>query len=206
MVMKKLFTFVLVISISLTAFSQLQLGIKAGAETTTVPTYNITTGVNNIEALKDAEWGYHVGAFLRISILAFFIQPEVVFASNTFDYNVTTVSGTQLEQQKFNRLSVPVLFGFKIGPLRLNAGPAASFQINSPGALIDDPDFENMYKNAVYGYQAGIGLDLFKKITLDARYAGPFSESFGDTVEIGNQSFNLDYGQSSFLLSIGIIF
>lgn len=204
--MKKLFAFVIVISISLTAFSQLQLGIKAGAETTTVPTYKITTGENNIEALKDAAWGYHVGAFLRISIIAFYIQPELVFASNTFDYNVTTVSGTQLEQQKFNRLSVPVLFGFKIGPLRLNAGPAASFQIGSPGALIDDPNFENMYKNAVYGYQAGIGLDLFKKLTLDARYAGPFSESFGDTVEIGNQSFNLDYGQSSFLLSIGIIF
>jgi len=204
--MKKLFAFVLVVSFSLTAFSQLQLGIKAGAETTTVPTYNITTGENNIEALKDAEWGYHVGAFLRVSILAFYIQPEVVFASNTFDYNVTTVSGTQLEQQKFDRLSVPVLFGFKLGPLRLNAGPAASFQIGSPGALIDDPDFSNLYKNAVYGYQAGIGLDLFKKLTIDARYAGPFSDEFGDTVEIGDQSFNLDYGQSSFLLSIGILF
>jgi hypothetical protein len=204
--MKKLFAFVLVISMSLTAFSQLRFGIKAGAETTTVPTYNITTGVNNIEALKDAAWGYHVGAFMRVSIAAFFIQPEVVFASNTFDYNVTTVSGTQLEQQKFDRLSVPVLFGFKIGPLRLNAGPAASFQIGSPGTLIDDPDFSNMYKNAVYGYQAGIGLDLFKRLTLDARYAGPFSDEFGDTVEIGDQSFNLDYGQSSFLLSIGIMF
>ena len=204
--MRKLFVFVLVIFMSIPAFSQLKFGIKAGAETTTVPTYNITTGANNIEALKDADWGYHLGAFLRISILAFYIQPEVVFASNTFDYNVTTVTGTQLEQQKFNRLSVPLLFGLKLGPFRLNAGPAASVQIGSPGALIDDPDFENMYKNAVYGYQAGIGLDLFDRLTLDARYAGSFSDEFGDTVEIGDQSFNLDYGQSSFLLSIGIMF
>ena len=72
--------------------------------------------------------------------------------------------------------------------------------------LVDDPNFEDMYKGAVWGYQAGLGVDLFKRLTLDARYAGSLGEKFGDSVAIGGQNFKLDYGQSSFLLSLGIIF
>jgi hypothetical protein len=93
-----------------------------------------------------------------------------------------------------------------LGPLRLNAGPAASIQIGSPKALIDDPKFEQMYKGAVWGYQAGLGLDILNKITLDARYAGGLGEKFGDAVTISGQDFQLDYSQKSFLLSVGIMF
>jgi hypothetical protein len=204
--MKKLFVLVFVVLISLPAISQIKFGIKAGAETTTVPTYNISTGTSTISALEDASWGFHGGLFLRISLLGLYIQPEALFATNTFDYNVSSGAAPELKSQTFNRLSIPVLVGFKLGPLRINAGPAASIQIGSPEALVNDPNFEDMYKGAVWGYQAGLGLDLFKRLTLDARYAGSLGEKFGDAVAIGNQSFKLDYGQSSFLLSLGIMF
>jgi hypothetical protein len=204
--MKKFFVLIFVVLISLPAVSQIKFGIKAGAETTTIPTYNISSGTSTITALEDASWGFHGGLFLRISLLGLYIQPEAVFATNTFDYNVSSGAAPVLKSQTFNRLSVPVLVGFKLGPLRINAGPAASIQIGSPEALVNDPNFENMYKGAVWGYQAGLGVDLFKRLTLDARYAGSLGEKFGDSVAIGNQNFKLDYGQSSFLLSLGIIF
>jgi hypothetical protein len=206
--MKKQFAILLVVFISTPAFSQVKFGIKAGAETTTVPTYELGNGNATIETLKNASWGYHVGAFLRLSFLGIYLQPEVVFASNTFDYDVKTVptEPATLMSQKFNRLQIPVLVGFKLGPIRLNAGPAASVQIGSPKALISDPNFEDMYKGAVFGYQAGVGIDLLKKLTLDVRYAGSLGEKFGDAVSIGGQSFKLDYGQSSLLLSVGLIF
>jgi hypothetical protein len=204
--MKKLIVLLLVVIISIPVFSQLKFGIKGGAETTKTPTYDVQTGANNIQEFEDASWGFHAGLFARITLLGFYLQPEAVFASNSFDYNVTTVSGTQLMSQKFNRLSVPVLVGFKLGPLRLNAGPAASIQIGSPKALINDPNFENMYKGAVFGYQAGVGIDLLKRLTLDVRYAGSLGEKFGDAVSIGSQTFKLDYGKSSILLSLGIFF
>jgi hypothetical protein len=204
--MKKLLVVLVIVFISFPAFSQLKFGLKVAAATTTVPTYDVTTGTSNIDAVKNSDWGLQGGAFLRISLLGFYIQPEMLFASNSFDYNVSTVSGSQVLSQKFNRLSIPVMVGFKLGPLRLNAGPAASVQIGSPSALINDPNFENMYKGAVFGYQAGIGIDLLKKLTLDARYAGGLGEKFGDSVNIGGQNFKLDYGQSSFILSVGLIF
>jgi len=204
--MKKIFVLFFVALISLPAISQIKFGIKAGAETTTVPTYDVSSGTSNITALQDASWGFHGGLFLRITLLGLYIQPEAVFATNTFDYNVTTVTATELKSQTFNRLSIPVLVGFKLGPLRINAGPAAAIQIGSPEALVSDPNFEDMYKGAIWGYQAGLGVDLFKRLTLDARYAGSLGEKFGDSVAIGSQNFKLDYGQSSFLLSLGIIF
>lgn len=204
--MKKLSVIILVMLISVPVFSQIKFGIKAGAETTTVPTYDISSGTSNIEALEDASWGFHGGLFMRIKLLALFVQPELVFASNTFDYTVKTATVTEVKSQTFNRLSIPVLVGFKLGPVRLNAGPAAAIQIGSPEALIDDPNFEDMYKGAVWGFQAGIGVDLLNKITLDARYAGGLGEKFGDSVTIGGQDFQLDYGQKSFLLSVGIMF
>jgi len=204
-IMRKLILFGLIIIVSAPVFSQVKFGIKTGAETTTVPTYEYGNGDATIDALKDASWGYHAGIFLRFSLGAVYLQPEAVFASTSFDYNVTTTDLTELKTQKFNRLSIPVLLGFKLGPLRLMAGPAASIMIGSPQALIDDPDFEQMYKGAVYGYQAGAGIDL-GRLTLDVRYAGSLGEKFGDSVTIDGQTFKLDYGQSSLLFSIGLMF
>jgi len=204
--MKKLGILSLLILLTVPGFSQIKFGIKAGAETTTVPSYQLGNGAATIEALKNASWGYHAGIFLRIGIGPVYIQPEAVFASTSFDYNVTNVTLSELRTQKFNKLNVPLLLGLKLGPFRVNAGPAASVMIGSPSILINDPDFKNMYRRTMYGYQAGIGLDILKTLTLDVRYAGSLGERFGDTVTIGGQTFKLDYGQSSFLLSLGLMF
>lgn len=204
--MKKVITLLLISVLSIPAFSQIKFGLKAGAATATVPTYDLSSGANNIQALKDAAWGFHAGLFVRLSLLGIYLQPEAVFATNTYEYNVTTVSGTDLMKQTFNKLEVPVLVGFKLGPIRLNAGPAAAIQIGSPKALIDDPDFEDMYRGATFGYQAGLGFDLFKKLTFDARYGGSLSGKFGDAVTIGSQTFQLDQRQPSFILSVGLMF
>jgi len=204
--MKKLLVIILMVLITIPAFSQIKFGIKAGVNTATVPTYNVTTGANNIKALKDAAWGFHAGAFLRLTVFGVYLQPEVVLASNTYDYSVTTATATTVLKQNFNRLEIPVLVGFKLGPLRINAGPSATIQIGTPKALIDSPNFTDMYRGATFGYQAGVGLDIFKTITLDARYGGSLSGKFGDAVSIGSQTFKLDNRQPSLILSVGLMF
>lgn len=204
--MKKLLVIILAVLITIPAFSQIKFGIKAGVNTATVPTYNVTTGANNIKALKDAAWGFHAGAFLRLTVFGVYLQPEVVLASNTYDYSVTTATATTVLKQNFNRLEIPVLLGLKLGPLRINAGPSATIQIGTPKALINDPNFTDMYKGATFGYQAGVGLDIFKTITLDARYGGSLSGKFGDVVTIGGQNFKLDSRQPSLILSVGLMF
>lgn len=204
--MKKLLAFAFAVFLVLPAFSQINFGLKIGANTVTVPTYKISSGTNNIAALKDAAWGFQAGVFLRIGLKSLYIQPEVVLATNSYEYNVTTVTGTDLMKQKFNRLEIPVLLGIKLGPLHINVGPSADIQIGSPSALIDDPDFGDLYRSATFGYQAGLGVDLFNRLVIDARYNGSLSGRFGDAVTIGSQTFNLDSRQPSFILSLGIMF
>lgn len=208
--MKKLIFAVLLTLLAVPAFPQLlKFGIKAGAETTNVPSYTTLTGGANatVDALKSSTWGWHAGIFLRIKLLGIYVQPEAVFASQTFDYNVVAVQGNPatLVSQKFNKLSVPILIGFKLGPLRINAGPAASVKIGSPEALITGGNFNDLYKSATWGYQAGVGLDLFKKLTIDARYAGGFGKQEGSTT-ISGQTFKFTNAPPSILLSVGFMF
>jgi opacity protein-like surface antigen len=56
-----------------------------------------------------------------------------------------------------------------------------------------------------WGYRAGLGIDLFKKLTLDARYEGNLS-SLGSSVTIGDAEFNTDMRTSQFLISLGFMF
>jgi hypothetical protein len=206
--MKKIIIVLFAALITIPAFPQLvKFGLKAGGQTTSVPTYDISTGTTNITNIEDWQWGFHGGAFLRIKIAFLTLQPEVVFVSNTFDYSVQQGTAPAVpDMQTFNRLAVPLLLGVKLGPIRLNVGPAASIQIGSPKALIDDPNFEDMYKSSLWGYQAGLGIDLFKHLTLDARFAGGLGDMLGDQVSIGGQTFNLDYSQTTFMLSAGWLF
>lgn len=204
--MKKVIIILVIALASLPAFSQIKFGLKVAAATTTVPTYDASSGSTNIDELDNASWGWQAGGLLRFKLAMFSIQPEVLFATTSYDYQVTTSTTSEILSQKFNRLSIPIMIGINLGPIRIDAGPAASIAIGSPDALIDNPNFDDMYKGALWGYQAGLGIDLFKRLTFDARYAGGFGDKSGDSVDIGGQSFKLDYGQSSFILSVGIIF
>jgi hypothetical protein len=204
--MKKLSVILFAILIALPAFSQVKFGIKAGGTSSTVPTYDIATGTNNIEALKNAAFGVHAGVFLRMTFAGIYLMPEVVFTSTNYDYNVTTATGKTVLSQKFNKLDIPVLLGIHLGPIRINAGPAASILINSPKDLVTDPNFKDLYRSATFGYQAGVGFDLFKKLTFDIRYGGSLAKKFGDAVTIGSQTFALDSREPTFMLSLGYMF
>jgi opacity protein-like surface antigen len=205
--MKKLLIVLTAVLIFIPGYSQIKIGLKAGVSTTTVPTYDFNNGTNTIEALKDASYGIHGGLFMRLSLLGIYLQPEVLFSSTKYEYNVaTTTNPEEVLSQQFNKLDIPVLLGFNLGPIRVNAGPSASILINSPKALFDDPDFESLYRSATFGYQAGVGVDFLKRLTLDLRYEGSLSKKYGDAINIGSQTFNLDNRRSAMHLSVGVIF
>ena len=175
--MKKLFVIVLVVLVSIPVFSQIKFGIKAGVSTTslsmkTLKTVNSGTTSYTVEALKDAKYGFHGGAFMRLTLLGIYLQPELLFSTRTNEYTVKNVqtSASSIVKQNFNKLDIPVMLGLKLGPVRLNAGPAASLLINSPKDLINHPDFKNMYSRMTFGYQAGLGLDILNTLTIDLRY------------------------------------
>lgn len=210
--MKKFILIVFSVLIVLPAFSQVKFGLKAGLSTTNIKMEDLKTLTSGetqyvVDAIKGANYGFHGGAFVRFSMLGFYVQPELLFASRTDEYNVTELDNpTVVVKQQFNQLDIPIMLGLKVGPLRLNAGPSARLLINSPKDLIEDPDFKAMYNKLTFGYQAGIGVDIIKRLTLDLRYEGSLQKYQTQIENVAGDKFNLDDRPNAFLLSVGLMF
>ena len=212
--MKKLFVIIFVVLISVPAFSQLKFGLKAGVSTTSLSMESLKTITSGdteytVDALTDAKYGFHGGAFIRLSLLGIYLQPELLFSSRTNEYTVIDLAAPTVEMiktQKFNKLDIPVMLGFKLGPVRLNAGPAASLLINSPSALIDDAELKSVYSRMTIGYQAGVGIDILKFLTVDLRYEGSLKKYQNQIENLTGTTFNLDDRANAFLFSLGLMF
>jgi hypothetical protein len=215
--MKKLLVILIAAFIAVPTFSQFSWGIKAGISTTSLNMADlktITSGSTTytVEAINEAKYGFHGGLFVRLSLLGIYVQPEVLFSSRTNEYTVKNTTNplnitTTVAKQNFNKLDIPVMAGIKLGPVRINAGPVASLLINSPKALIDNSDFKNKYSTMTIGYQAGVGLDVLKLLTIDLRYEGSLKK-YQNQIQnaAGTIKVNLDDRPNAFLLSLGLMF
>jgi len=156
--MKKVIVILFATLIAIPAFSQLKFGIEAGASTTslnmaTLKTLTSGTTSYTVDALTTAKYGFHGGLFMRLTLFGVYVQPEVLFSTRSNEYTVKDVqtSASTIVKQSFNKLDIPVMIGYKLGPLRLNAGPSASLLLNSPKELIDNPDYKSMYSKMTIG-------------------------------------------------------
>jgi hypothetical protein len=215
--MKKLFALVFIVLISIPAFSQIKFGLKGGVSTTSLsmPTIKtITSGTTSfsVDALNTAKYGFHGGVFVRLTFFGIYIQPELLFSTRSNDYTVKNITNqaapvSYVAKQNFNKLDIPVMLGFKLGPLRLNAGPTGSLLINSPKDLITNPDFKNNYNRMTIGYQAGVGFDLLNFLTFDIRYEGSLKKYQNQIQNLaGTTKVNLDDRPNAFLFSVGLMF
>lgn len=148
---------------------------------------------------------------MRLTIFGIYIQPELLFSTRTNEYTVKNVTNlaapvSTIVKQNFNKLDIPVMVGFKLGPLRLNAGPAASLLINSPKELITSTDYKNVYSRMTIGYQAGVGIDLLKTLTFDIRYEGSLKKYQNQIENLAGTKFNMDDRANAFLFSVGLMF
>ncbi len=212
--MKKLLTVILILSVGLPVFSQVRFGLKGGLSTTSLTMETLKTLTSGetqytVEALEGGNYGFHAGAFVRFNISRFYIQPELLFSSRTNEYTITELEESPVEsisKQQFNKLDLPLMLGFYLGPLRLNAGPSASLLINSPSDLIDHPDFNAMYQDLTFGYQAGIGVDILKRLTVDLRYEGSLNKYQTQVSNATGDRVKLDDRPDAFHLSLGFMF
>lgn len=212
--MKKFILIVLSVFMVLPVFSQVKFGLKAGLSTTSLKMDDVKTLVSGdteyvIDVLEGANYGFHGGAFVRFTLSRFYIQPELLFTSRTDEYTATDVENPAtaiIKKQQFNQLDLPVMLGFRLGPVRLHGGPSARLLINSPEDLIDDPDLETVYNNFTFGYQAGLGVDIIKRITIDLRYEGSLQKYQTQIQSLTGEDVTLDDRPSAFLLSVGFMF
>lgn len=198
--------------ISTLSFSQFEMGIKAGVSSTDLSPESLL--INNGESttkltIAQANYGYHFGLYTRLKIANIFIEPSFLFNSSSVDYNLEehvfdTGIINSIKSETFNNLDIPLMVGMKIGFFRIQGGPVAHIFINSASELTAINGYSQKFKDATYGIQGGIGLDILK-IRLDLNYETNLS-NFGGDIDINGTPYQFDQRPTRLVASLGIRF
>lgn len=202
--MKKLMLFAVLFSMAFATQAQLKFGIKGGLSTSDIKPMELFTGQELNLDLKEAGYGLHFGAFVRAQAGPIFIQPEALFNSFNAEYEISDISGSTVFKESYKNLDVPVIIGLKFGPLRMGAGPVAHINLDRSTTLSDEPNIDDNFEKTSFGYQAGIGLDIWK-LNFDVRYEGNFN-NVGDHISVGGTDINVGDKPNRILVSMGITF
>jgi opacity protein-like surface antigen len=204
--MKNLLLVFAILLSSQLAFSQVNFGFKAGVNTFNVNDEILSGDINNFTlSVREAQYGFHAGVFLRAKLGPILVQPEVVFNSDNIDYTFDQGQlGQTIINQKYRAIDLPVLTGFKLGPLRVLAGPVGHYQLESITEFTDDIRTEAFADKLSLGWQIGGGFDI-KKITFDLRYESNDSK-LGESLNIFGQSVQFAQTRNRVVASIGYKF
>ncbi len=207
--MKKfIFAFALLAStIAFQANAQIRFGVQAGLSTSQLD--KETAQANGVSvAIKNANYGYHLGIFGRAKLSEhWYLQPEVNFNSSSVDFQVTDFQEGLMDKvltEKYRNLDIPLMLGYKLGPIRLEAGPTGHVYMASKTELNQIGGYEKRFNNFNLGYQAGFGLDIWK-IMLTLRHEGNF-QNFGEHMTIGGQQVDFSQKPNRWVASVGFSF
>ncbi len=187
-------------------------GLKVGIGTSSLRPENLDstgTGGKFSLAIKDAKFGYYGGLFASVKLGPVILQPEALLNSNRVDYTFKDLKNPakvdSVKTERYTQLDIPILLGTKIGPLRVKAGPVAHIHIGSKSDLASISGFKEQWKTALWGYQAGVGLNFTSHVHLDIRYEGNF-DKWGSQISIGGKDYQFAQRPSRWLVNLGYAF
>lgn len=211
--MRLLSILVSVVLFSQLAHAQVRPGIKFGLSTPDIsPKDFIISDDHGVQYyhifVENARYGVHAGAFIQMQMGGFFLQPEIVYNSSSIDYRLDSLlnsdNGKTIIRDSYKNIDFPIMMGLKVGAVRLGAGPVGHIFVNNSGGFGDYPNFKAFFDDLTWGYQAGVGLDLWK-LHIDARYEGNFS-NLGDYITFFGKKFDFDTKNNRLVASIGFSF
>ncbi|RUT79548.1 porin family protein [Ancylomarina longa] len=191
--MKKL---ILAIAICLSAnalFAQLSSPVNFGFHGGFVST-KVNSDFNAASVKENADNGMMLGAFLRINLNKWYIQPELNYVSRKSNVEVAGDS----YDFKTKSLDIPMLLGYKLVKLplfklRAFAGPVASFKIDDSFTSTFKDKYSNpSFEDAVWNVKVGAGVDVWK-LTLDVDYEAGLSNISSEYLK-KNKMFNVTLG------------
>jgi hypothetical protein len=211
--MKKYALFLCTMTLATMGYSQIRFGVKGGLLTSSLNQENLAIldagGVTRLKlALEDANYGVNFGFLIRAEIGDGFLQPEVNFRSNSVNFTLDDLGqpGTpgDILKESYQYFDIPVMVGFRLGPLRLQGGPQGNFFLNSSSDLFDFQDYDQNFKDFTVGYVVGGGLDIWN-LMIDLRYQGNFSK-FGEHITFFGKQYQFDQSPAQFNLTVGWLF
>lgn len=205
--MKKILLTAVVALFAFNAFSQVKIGLRGGFASQKTEANKVILSNNDTLGLSDVSGGYHFGVFTQMKFKKFFIQPEVLFNSSSADYTLSSIKEdgqNKILKDKYNTMDIPVMMGYKAGSFRVGAGPVGHVHVNQKSELLKKEGFKDAFKQMTYGYQVGVGLDLWK-VVFDIKYEGNFTD-FDEFINFDDMNVNLADAPSRWVVSFGYAF
>ncbi|MEM6763742.1 MAG: porin family protein [Bacteroidota bacterium] len=195
---------------TLQAQIKLKIGPRVGFSTNSIDgdDLNILDPVTRDSVLlkaDNANLGFRFGLFTRLEFATFYIQPEVLLKTVNNEYRKEDIlTGlAEVRDESFLYVDVPVLVGFKLGPLRLQGGPLASILLSKDSELTDKDTLSRSFDDAEWAIQLGAGIDLWK-LAIDLNYQINLQEST-DGISVDGQSYQLDGDNTQLVLSVALL-
>ena len=169
--MKKFILVIAILTFSIAAYSQgIEIGIKGGVNITAAGA--VKDLVPGVDIASKNTYNGGVYGRLKIKLIGIFVQPELVYNTRGYNFNITANGITYNIKQQAYYLDVPVLVGLKMFKfLRVYAGPNFQYLLKNEITGIDNiVTFQKTdMKKANTGVQIGFGLDL-SKFRVDLKY------------------------------------
>lgn len=204
--MKQLFLLFIIIIASTTIASaqMIKFGVKGGININSSDFVLKNGNLDNqlVSAAKNNA-GYHLGIVTRVNLGALYVQGDVLYVRNAYEYNLS--DGKM--KVKENRLSIPAVAGLNILFLRVYAGPKFDFNLgqNIAKSVGNADAIKHIFDNRWLGYQLGVGADLFKRISIDFNYNGYFKAPTQRYI-IGESDFQIKQKSRQYWVSLGYYF
>ncbi len=204
-------TFVLLFS-SFCLFSQFEMGVKAGLSSTQLITEGILLQNQENDSyqlnVNHVDYGIHFGLYGRISLANIFLEPSFLLNSNQVNYQLDEFNESgifsSLQSESFQHLDIPLLIGFKTGILKIQGGPVAHIYLNNTSALGNINGYEEKFETANYGYQFGVGLDIWR-FRLECNYEGNLHK-FGDHITVDGNQYSFSAKPARIISTLGYAF
>lgn len=202
------------------ASAQFNLGLKAG--------YNSSLSLNNLNSLSTGDYNlgnvkaemwnnFQAGAFARVFINKFYIQPEVLYSIQKKEFDIKNVIIGDADPKDVNTymdissVQVPVYLGLKlldmkVANLRVFAGP--KFIMNSGSKLeyknltseeVSASDLAQDFKDSQIDLEAGVGVDVLM-FALDAKLN--VMQDVAGKISSVNDLSNVPMPTSTFVISL----
>lgn len=212
LIMKNILMAAVLLCLAATSFAQTKFGIRAGLSSTDISAESfMVTNHQSLDdftvSVKNANYGYHFGIFFQTG-RKIFIQPEILFNASSTEYELTDGGfgdlASNVFKETYHDIDIPVMVGLRLGFLRLQGGPVGHFHINDSSDLTNIEGYKAAYDTFTLGYQAGLGMDIWK-LVIDVKYEGNLSK-YGDHMTFFGEQFDFGTRPDRMVASVGWAF
>ena len=178
------------------------IGANYGAIESDIDPANLPQNWQEVDAVGTGGW--HAGLYARLKVLMVYVQPELVYTRLSHEVTFTDGQGQigSAVSNPVSRIDLPVQVGVKLGFLRAFVAPVWSANVNS----LDDLRNFDPQTAGTWGAQAGVGLQLGKKVQLNVRYEGNLTPYTSNITLPGNIVVPSDNRVNQLVVDMGFAF